>query len=153
MTQTAPETRRPDAAAVRHSMIFLNLPVEDVAASREFFTRVGYSFDEEMCNDSGLAVELGPNQFAMLLHRDFFATFHTARTARPGDHEVLTCLSAESRAQVDLVVDRAVAAGGLEGRRQDEGFMYGRTYTDLDGHVWEIMWMDVDAARDAGAFG
>jgi len=152
MTRTAPETRRPDAA-VRHSMIFVNLPVEDVAASREFFTRVGYSFDEQMCNGSGLAVQLGPRHFAMLLQRDFFAGFHTARTAARGDLEVLTCLSADSREEVDLVVDRAVTAGGVEGRGQDEGFMYGRTYTDLDGHVWEIMWMDVDEARCAGAFG
>ncbi len=149
MTQTAPET----ATAVRHQMIFVNLPVKDTAASREFFTRVGYSFNEEMCNGPALAVELGPQLFAMLLEREFFATFHTSDTADPGSHEVLTCLSADSREQVDQLVDRAVAAGGTEGRRQDEGFMYGRSYTDLDGHVWEIMWMDVDAARDAGAFG
>ncbi len=150
MTQTATVH---ETTGIQHPMIFVNLPVQDTRASREFFTRVGYSFNEEMCNGPCLAVELGPNLFAMLLERDFFAGFHTEDTARPGAHEVLTCLSAASREQVDDIVDRAVAAGGVEGRRQDEGFMYGRSYTDLDGHVWEIMWMDVDAARGAGAFG
>lgn len=136
----------------RHQMIFVNLPVADVRASRTFFTALGYEFDEEMCNEGALALVLGPDHYAMLLGRDFFAGFHDGATAGPGQVEVLVCLSAESREAVDALVDAAVAAGGRQVRTEDHGYMYGRSYADLDGHVWEIMWMDVEAARSAGEF-
>ncbi|MGB5951413.1 MAG: VOC family protein [Ornithinimicrobium sp.] len=137
-----------------HQMIFVNLPVADPQRSREFFTSLGYGFNEEMCNEGALALELGPNHYAMLLQTDFFGQFHDEQVAGPGQHEVLTCVSAESRREVDDVVDRATAAGGREVRTDEQGdFMYGRSYADLDGHIWEIMWMDVDKARSAGVFG
>ena len=138
-----------------HQMIFVNLPVADTDRSREFFTALGYAFNEEMCQSGmALSLELGPNLFAMLLQRDFFNRFHQAQLAQPGQHEVLTCLSAESRDAVDDLVDRAIAAGGSEVRAEENGdFMYGRSYADLDGHIWEIMWMDVEKARAAGLFG
>jgi hypothetical protein len=137
-----------------HQMIFVNLPVADLQRSREFFTALGYGFNEEMCNGEALALELGPNLFAMLLRRDFFARFHDASQAEPGHHEVLTCLTAESREDVDDLVDGAVEAGGRDVRTdQQDDFMYGRSFADLDGHIWEIMWMDVDRARAAQAFG
>ena len=152
MTTTAQRTGT--TARTRHQMIFVNLPVADVARSREFFTALGYGFDEEMCNDQGLALELGPDHYAMLLHREFFAQFHDRQVADAGQLEVLTCLSASSREEVDAIVDAAVAAGGSQVRKEEYGdYMYGRSYADLDGHVWEIMWMDVEAARQAGAFG
>ncbi len=137
-------------------MVFVNLPVADVERSRAFFTRVGYAFDERMCNAAALAVELGPNIYAMLLQRELFGQFHDSEVAGAGQTEVLTCLSADSRAHVDALVDAAVAAGGRPVRTEDYGgsdFMYGRSYADLDGHIWEIMWMDVAAAERAGAFG
>lgn len=135
-------------------MIFVNLPVTDPQRSREFFTALGYGFNEEMCNEGGMALELGPNHYAMLLQTDFFGQFHDAEVARQGQHEVLTCLSAESREDVDDLVDRAIAAGGRNMRTEERGdFMYGRSYADLDDHIWEIMWMDLDKARDAGTFG
>ena len=138
----------------RHQMIFVNLPVADVTRSREFFASLGYRFDEEMCNDQGLALELGPDHYAMLLSREFFSQFHDRPVAEAGTLEVLTCLSAGSREEVDRVVDAAVAAGGRQVRKEEYGdYMYGRSYADLDGHVWEIMWMDVEGARRAGAFG
>jgi predicted lactoylglutathione lyase len=144
---TQPTTR------TRHQMIFVNLPVADVARSREFFTALGYGFDEEMCNDQGLALELGPDHYAMLLSREFFAQFHDHALAEAGQVEVLTCLSAASRDEVDRLVDAAVAAGGRQVRREEHGdYMYGRSFSDLDGHIWEIMWMDVQGARQAGAF-
>lgn len=137
-----------------HEMIFVNLPVADIARSREFFAALGYRFDEKMCNGEALAVELGPQHYAMLLRHDFFAQFHGGRAADPDQHEVLTCVSADSRTDVDDLVDRAVAAGGLDVRtEQGSDFMYGRSYADLDGHIWEIMWMDVEAATAAGTFG
>lgn len=137
-----------------HQMIFVNLPVADPQRSREFFTSLGYGFNEEMCNEGALALELGPNHYAMLLQTEFFGRFHDQQVAQPGQHEVLTCLSADSRAEVDNLVDRAISAGGRDVRTEEYGdFMYGRSYADLDGHIWEIMWMDVDQARAAGTFG
>lgn len=137
-----------------HQMVFLNLPVADPQRSREFFEALGYGFNDEMCDRNAVAVELGPNHYAMLLQTDFFAQFHDAKQAQPGHHEVLTCLSAESRADVDDLVDRAVAAGGRNIRTEENGdYMYGRSYVDLDDHIWEIMWMDMDKAREANAFG
>lgn len=155
MTTTDTTATDPSAEArTSHPMIFVNLPVADIDASRKFFTAVGYGFDEKMCNGEALALELGPSLYAMLLRRDFFARFHTATTADPGHHEVLTCLAAGSAEEVDRIVDAAVAAGGKDLRTEQEGeWMYGRSYTDLDGHIWEIMWMDVAAATAAGAFG
>lgn len=137
-----------------HQMIFVNLPVADPQRSREFFTSLGYGFNEEMCNEGALALELGPHHYGMLLQTDFFGQFHDAQVAQPGQHEVLTCLSAETRQEVDDLVDRAISAGGRAVRTEEQGdFMYGRSYADLDAHIWEIMWMDLDKARTAGVFG
>jgi predicted lactoylglutathione lyase len=85
----------------------------------------------------------------MLINREFFGGFtdkpvSDARTTT----EVLVCLSARSRYEVDALVDRAIAAGGTEGRSEDHGSMYGRSYADLDGHIWEILWMDPSAVQD-----
>ena len=152
--ESSTETNATAAATVEHQMVFVNLPVDDLARSREFFTAIGYEFDERICDGNALGLKLGPNIFAMLLGREFFATFHGAQTAEPGHHEVLTCLSATDRAEVDTVVDRAVAAGGTDlGTQEQGGFMYGRSYADPDGHIWEILWMDFEAAVQAGAVG
>lgn len=129
-----------------HKMIFVNLPIADIQRSRDFFTAVGYTINEQFSDENAVAVELGENIAAMLLKTDFFGTFHEATTAAPGVKETLIALSAESREEVDEVVNRAVAAGGKEGRSEDHGFMYGRAFDDPDGHGWEIMWMDPAAA-------
>ncbi len=137
-----------------HQMVFLNLPVADVQRSREFFTALGYGFNEEMCNGEGLALELGPNHYAMLLASDFFDRFHSGQRVAVGQHEILTCLSAESRDEVDDVVDRALEVGASSLRTEESGdFMYGRSFVDLDSHIWEIMWMDLEKARAANVFG
>lgn len=141
-----------------HQMIFVNLPVADPAASRRFFAGLGYGFNEEMCDDERcVAVELGPNIYAMLLRRDFFDSFHDGPSASDTAAtrlapEALLCLSADDRDHVDRLTQAAVAGGGRVVRTQDEGFMYGVSYEDLDGHIWEIMWMDLAGARAAGAF-
>ena len=134
-----------------HQLIFVNLPVADVGASRRFFTDAGYSFNEEFCDDKASCLVLGNAHYAMLLNREFFGGFtdkpvSDARSAT----EVLVGLSAGSRDEVDALVDRAIAAGGTEGRSEDHGYMYGRSYADLDGHIWEIMWMDPSVV-DGGA--
>ena len=129
-----------------HKMIFVNLPIADVQRSRDFFTAVGYTINEQFSDENAISVELGENIVAMLLKTDVFGTFPEATTAAPGVKETLIALSAESREEVDEVVNRAVAAGGTEGRSEDHGFMYGRSFDDPDGHTWEIMWMDPAAA-------
>ncbi|GAA3955248.1 VOC family protein [Gordonia caeni] len=133
-----------------HDMIFVNLPVTDLDRSRAFFEGLGYRFDDRFCDGNALALVLGDAIVAMLLKRDFYATFTDKKvvdaTAESG---CLLALSARSREEVDSLVDRAVASGASAGRTEDHGFMYGRTYDDLDGHTWEIMWME-QAAVDMG---
>lgn len=144
MTETASRT---------HQMIFVNLPVADLGRSREFFTGLGYAFDERVCNEQGLGLMLGPDSYAMLLTHEFFASFHRGQIAAPDQREVLICLSMESADDVDRLVDAALDLGGTEVRPGvTTDFMHGRSYADLDGHVWEIMWMDVALATEAGVF-
>lgn len=131
-----------------HRMIFVNLPIRDIEASRAFFTTLGYSFNESYSDENALCLELGDNLCAMLLKREFFQTFTPREVADARDTtEVLVALSVDGRDDVDGLVDRAIAAGGTEAREpQDLGFMYGRSYADPDGHIWEIIWMDPAAA-------
>jgi predicted lactoylglutathione lyase len=131
-------------------MIFINLPVADIDRSRRFFTDLGYTFNEPMCDDKALVVVLGDNQFAMLLQREVFDSLHPVATADAATtKECVICLGVESRDAVDALVDRAIAAGGTAGDSEDEGFMYGRSFNDPDGHSWQIFWT-APAAADAG---
>ena len=131
-----------------HKQIFVNLPVGNLPRSRAFFESLGLHFEPKFSNDQGACLVVGDNIFAMLLTNDFFKTF----TAKPiadatRSTEVLVCLSCESRAEVDALVQKALAAGGTAPRApQDHGFMYGHGFTDLDGHVWELKYMDPNAA-------
>ncbi|MGB8405414.1 MAG: VOC family protein [Mycobacterium sp.] len=126
-----------------HAMIFVNLPVADIERSRKFFTNLGYAFNEKFSSDSTLTLVLGENQFAMLIRRDVFDSLHLAETADASKtKECVICLAVDTRTEVDALVDRAVAAGGTAGDTDDEDFMYGRSYHDLDGHSWQIFWMD-----------
>ncbi len=133
-----------------HEYIFVNLPVHDLNRSRAFFTALGYTFDEAHSDDRALCMILGDNLFAMLLRRDFFATFTTRDVAdATASTEVLTALSVADRSEVDAMMERAVAAGGATvGDPQDHGFMYHRSYADPDGHIWEILWMASDGGVD-----
>ncbi len=132
-----------------HKNIFVNLPIRDMARSRRFFESLGYHFNPQFSNDQGASLVLGENLFAMLLIEPFFQTF----TAKPvadatQSTEVIVCVSCESRADIDSLVARAVAGGASTPRPpQDHGFMYQHGYTDLDGHIWELVYM---APADAG---
>ncbi|OBJ61596.1 VOC family protein [Mycobacterium sp. 1423905.2] len=130
-----------------HATIFVHLPVADIERSRTFFTDLGYTFNEAFCDERALALVLGENQFALLTQTAFFDSFHPVETTDASKaKECVVCLSVESRAAVDALVDRAIAAGGTAGDTEDEGFMYGRSYDDPDGHSWQIFWMDPQAA-------
>ena len=129
-------------------MIFVNLPVSDLAASRSFFGALGFTFNEEFSDDKAACVVLADNIFVMLLRRDFFATFVNGEIADATQStEVLNCLSASSREEVDAMVRAAVEAGGKPWKDTfSQGPMYVGSFQDLDGHVWEVMHMDTSAA-------
>jgi predicted lactoylglutathione lyase len=133
-----------------NSMIFVNLPVSDLPRSRRFFAALGYRFDPKFTNDDAACMVINEGSiYAMLLTRGFFQQFTPREIADASKTtEVLTCLSAPSREAVNELVDKALAAGGTEPRpAQDHGFMFGRSFADPDGHIWEIMWMDPKQAE------
>lgn len=133
-------------------MIFVNLPVTDLERSKAFYEAVGAVADERFCDGSAAMVKFSETIAVMLLTHERFSGF-TPR-AIPNAREtaqVLLCLSEESRDAVDATMERAVAAGavGDPNPPQDHGFMYGRSFADPDGHIWELAWMDVEAAMAA----
>jgi len=133
-------------------MIFVNLPVKDVAKSTAFYEAIGCTKDVRFSNEQASAMQLSDEIVFMILSQDFFKTFITKPIADAhASTEVLICISRDSRDAVDAIVDAAVAAGGKAdvGPKQDMGFMYGRSFEDLDGHVFEPMFMDMEAAMAA----
>lgn len=127
----------------QHAQIFVNLPIQDMVRSQAFFRSLGYEFNPQFTNEQGAALVLGENLFAMLLIEPFFQTF-TKKTIVDAHKsvEVLVCLSCSSREEVDALVKKAQAAGGtVPNAPQDHGFMYAHGFTDLDGHVWELVHM------------
>jgi hypothetical protein len=125
--------------------VFINLAIRDVTRSRQFFSALGFTFNEQFCTDDTLGMRLSDKAMVMLLQHDKFATFLNgrARVDTGKALETLNAIQADSRAEVDSFMDNAIAAGGAEFRpAEDHGFMYGRSFTDLDGHVWEPFWFD-----------
>ncbi|MEW2415184.1 VOC family protein [Streptomyces sp. NPDC046866] len=131
------------------TMIFVNLPVKDLEASKAFWARLGYSCNPQFTDDTAACLVISDTIYAMLLTEPRFKEFtHKAIADTSTSTEALLCLSAESREKVDELVDAAVAAGAGEPRpARDHGFMYGRAFEDLEGHTWEIMWMDPAAVQ------
>jgi predicted lactoylglutathione lyase len=129
--------------------IFVNLPVRDLKASMDFFTKLGFEFNPQFTDDKAACMIVSDEAFVMLLHEAFFKTFTTREigdTTR--QTEVVLALSAASRAEVDEMVRHAMDAGGAHAMdAQDHGFMYGWSFYDLDGHHWEVMWMDPNAVQ------
>ena len=131
------------------TQIFVNLPVGDLPASMAFFTQLGFSFNPQFTDDTAACMVVSDSIYVMLLTHDKFKMF----TPNPnGDArkttEVLLCLSQPDRAAVDALVRKAIAAGGnTYNQPQDYGFMYGHGFQDLDGHIWELMYMDEKAAQ------
>ena len=133
--------------------IFVNLPVSDLARSTVFYEAIGAALNPQFSDATGSCMVFSDTIHVMLLTHDKFQQFTPKRIvdAREGS-EVLICISADSRSAVDRMVEQAIAAGGREPRApQDHGFMYGRSFEDLDGHIWEPMWMDMEAASAAMA--
>jgi predicted lactoylglutathione lyase len=129
--------------------IFVNLPVKNLETSMTFFKALGFTFNAQFTDEMAACMVISDDIYAMLLaHKKFkeFTPKAIADTSKTS--EVLTCLSAESKDEVNKMVDAALKAGGQKLREpQDHGFMYERSFQDPDGHIWEIMWMDPAAVK------
>ena len=130
-------------------MLFVNIPVADLERSKAFFARLGFSYDPRFTGETAACMLVGEQAFVMLLSRETFAQFAHLPMADPTTHTLaLYCFSASSREEVDAVAAAALSAGGTEADgAEDHGFMYSRSFFDLDGHGWQIMWMDPAAVQ------
>jgi uncharacterized protein len=129
--------------------IFVNLPIKNMERSKAFFGALGFTFNPQFTNEQGACMVIEDGSiYAMLLVEPFFQSFTKKPIADASKStEVLICLSCASRAEVDDLVKKAIAAGGsTPNAPQDHGFMYGHGFQDLDGHLWELMYMDPNAA-------
>jgi predicted lactoylglutathione lyase len=124
--------------------IFVNLPVKDLDKSVAFFTQLGFSFNPQFTNEQATCMIVAENIFVMLLVESFFSTFTRKEISdAKKTTEVIVSLSAQNKEQVDDMANKAVAAGGTApGPDQDYGWMYLKNFEDLDGHIWEIAWID-----------
>ena len=124
--------------------IFVNLSVKDLDKSKEFFSKLGFTFNAQFTNKDAACMVISEENYAMLLVEPFFKTFIKKEIAdAKKSTEVLIALSSESKEDVNKMLTNALAAGAKEANEpQDHGFMFGRSFEDLDGHIWEIFWMD-----------
>jgi uncharacterized protein len=124
--------------------IFVNLPVKDLQQSIDFFTQLGYNFNPQFTDDTATCMIISSDIYVMLLTHEKFKMFTKKEVVdATKSTEAIICLSADSRQAVDDLVQKAVAAGGTTPNdKQDHGFMYGHGFQDLDGHLWEVVWMD-----------
>ena len=124
--------------------IFINLPVKDLNRSISFFTELGFSFNPKFTNEKGTCLIIGENINAMLLVEEFYATFTNKEICNAETtSEVLIAVSLETREKVDEIMEKAIRSGGIEYvETKDYGWMYQRTFLDIDGHHWEVFYMD-----------
>lgn len=129
--------------------MFVNLPVRDLNRSIQFFAALGFTFNPRFTDEKAACMIVSNEAFVMLLTEQFFKTFTHRRVCNTAqDAEGLFALSCTSRAEVDEMVTTAIAAGGKQAmNKQDHGFMYGRSFYDLDGHHWEVLWIDSSAMQ------
>lgn len=134
-------------SAAQGRQIYVNLPVTDLTKAVDFFTQLGFTFNPQFTDENATAMIINDNAVVMLLVNDFFKSFINKDICDAATHaEAIIALSAESREQVDELADKALAAGGQQTNEpMDQGFMYGRSFQDLDGHHWEVMYMDPSA--------
>lgn len=129
--------------------IFVNLPVRDLNKSKDFFGKLGFSFNPQFTDETAACMVISDDIYAMLLTHAKFKEFAPNPV---GDatktSEVLVALSCESRGEVDDLTRKAVASGGRTWKPpMDHGFMYGQSFQDPDGHIWELIWMDPSAIK------
>ena len=136
-------------AEKRSRKLFVNLAVRDLKKSMDFFDKLGFAFNPKFTDDKAACMIVSEEAYFMLLGEPFFKTFTKRGLCDTSRHtEGLFALSCDSRAEVDEMVKKAVAAGGKHAMEpQDHGFMYGWSFYDLDGHHWEVLWMDPNAIQ------
>ena len=129
--------------------IFVNLAVRDLTRAKAFFSALGFGYDQKFTDDKAACMVVSDDAYVMLLVEPFFKTFTTREVCDTSrQNEALIALSCQSRNEVDELTNRAIDGGGREATpAQDHGFMYGRSFYDLDGHHWEVLWMDPKAAE------
>jgi hypothetical protein len=139
-----PSELQEDTMASQPRLIFVNLPVHDLSASTAFFEKLSFDFDERFTDESCACMVVSDQAYVMLLAQSRFADFTTKPIADARScTEAILCVSADSREAVDAFADAALDAGASSANEpMDHGFMYGRSFCDLDGHLWEVMWMD-----------
>lgn len=126
--------------------IFVNLPVKDLKHSMDFFRKLGYSFNPQFTDENAACLVISDDIYAMLLRTDFFKNFTKKEPVdATRSTEVILSLTMENRTVVDEMLEKALAAGATETLTMDEGWMYQRGFADLDGHLWEIFYMDMSA--------
>lgn len=127
--------------------IFVNLPVHDLERAKAFFSGLGFELNPQFTDANAACMVVNQDAFVMLLVTSYFKTFTRRELCDTRTHtEGLFAVSCDSRAAVDAFVDKALASGGAEAMApQDHGFMYNRSFYDLDGHHWEVLWMDPSA--------
>jgi predicted lactoylglutathione lyase len=130
-------------------MLFVNMPVADLERSKAFFAKLGFSYNPNFTDENAACMLVGEQAFVMLLSHETFAQFSHLPMADPTTHALaLYCFSVSSREEVDAVSAAALAAGATEADgAEDHGFMYSRSFFDLDGHGWQVMWMDPAAVQ------
>jgi uncharacterized protein len=133
-----------------NTKLFVNMPVKDIQKTNAFFKALGFEFDPRFSNEKATCMIINEDAYFMLLQEEFFKTFISTEISDARKQtEVLNCISRESKQLVNEFVDKAVRLGAVEIREpQDHGFMYGRSFHDLDGHIWEVLWMDVNAVPE-----
>ncbi|MEX5637366.1 VOC family protein [Parafrankia sp. FMc2] len=130
-------------------MLFVNIPVADLERSKAFFAKLGFSFNPSFTDETAACMLVGEQASVMLLSHPKFAEFSKLPMADPATHALaLYCFGVSSREEVNTVTEAALAAGAVEADGpQDYGFMCSRSFFDLDGHGWQVMWMDPAAAQ------
>jgi predicted lactoylglutathione lyase len=143
---------KPKKEDAMQKLVFINLPVADLDRANAFYEAIGAVKNPQFSDHTATCMVFSETIHAMLLTHDKFRQFTPKKIADARETtEVLICLSADSRDEVDSIVTKAAKSGGRAdpGPQQDYGFMYGRSFEDPDGHIWEVMWMDVEAAKQA----
>ena len=132
--------------------IFVNLPVKNLNKTIEFFTKLGFKFNPQFTDENATCMIVGEDIFIMLLIENFFKTFTKKQISDTSKNtEVIVALSVEGREKVDQMINKAIESGGRESREpQDHGWMYGRSFEDIDGHLWEVIYMGESAMKNDG---
>lgn len=123
--------------------VFINLPVKDLQKSVDFFSALGFGFNDEMTDENASCMIIGDHMYVMLLVEPFFQKFTKKQlTDSAASTEVIVAISADSKAEVDEMVEKAIEAGGaVSNDKMDDEYMYGWSFQDIDGHLWEVVYM------------